>query len=157
MKIKIILACAAVSAMTCALPSQPTLGPFSAAKVLAQATDADADKGMIGSWHHATNGDRWVFSADGTYVFTGGAAKRRAGTFLHSGTWSVSNYHPSHSDAPSTATLRLRTTERVSMQNGRRRTVSGTRLLDVPLLTTEAEGQVIINRVSYWLNGVVND
>lgn len=158
MKIKILLA----ATLACALPILPTLGPLALPSALADANNTldaldanDAlDAAMIGEWKHASNGDSFEFRQDGTYEFTAGKPKEPTGTVSHSGTWSVSNYRPSRNDNPSMGTLNLRTTRRIILQGGKYRDVRTTRRLSVPIATTEAEGQVIINRVSYWQKGV---
>lgn len=152
MKIKILLA----ATLACALPVLPALGPLASGSAVADESDA-LDAGMVGEWKHASNHDAFEFRANGTYEFSAGKPKEPTGLISHSGTWSVSNYRPSRSDNPSTGTLHLRTTRRIALQGGKWRDVRTTRRLSVPLATTEAEGQLIINRVSYWKDGVVND
>ena len=152
MKIKILL----VATLSCALPVLPISGPLAPSSVLAS-SDSDlvapyAD--LAGVYWNLSNGDRWNLGADGAYTFTGGAAKRRAGTISHSGTYSLSDTQRPGNDDPTKSTLTLRTTRRVVLQNGRRRTVRGTRFLKVPFFTTEADGHININGIHYWLNGV---
>lgn len=156
MKIKILLA----ATLAYALPVLPTLGPLAPPSALASPDSnlARLDAELAGDWRHASNGDGFEFLADGTYVFHSGKAKKRAGSVSHWGTWTVSDYGtPSEDSLRAAATLHLRTTNRVLIKNGRRRMEPFKRLLSVPVVFTEADGQVIINRISYWKDGIVNN
>ena len=152
MKIKILLA----ATLAAALPVLPTLRPLAPSSALASPDSnlARLDAELADEWLHASNGDRFEFLTNGTYVFTSGPAKKRAGSVSHRGTWSVSDYStPSEDSLRAAATLHLRTTNRVVSKNGRRRTEPFKRLLSVPVAFTEADGHVIINNIAYWKKG----
>ena len=151
MKLKWIAAALLSAPLLAPLPVLTTAhaqeeGPAAQLKSFAQ--------GMVGAWSR-DNLDRYTFKEDGTYVFTKGNTKNPAGLMSHSGTWKVTDYlRPANDGIESKATLHLHTNFRVIYKNGEYQDIKTPRDYQATVMFTEADGQIVINRNSYWAPGV---
>ncbi len=104
---------------------------------------------MTASWSR-DNLDRYTFKADGTYLFTKGNTKNSAGLMSHAGTWKVTNYsRPADDSIDSRATLHLHTDFRVIYKAGKYQDITTPRDYTATVMFTEADNQILINRISY--------
>ena len=144
-----------------AMLSAPLLIPTQLVSIARAQEDTQAtrlknfSKTMANEWHHAQNGDVYQFKSDGSYVFKAGAAKQKQGLVSHSGTWKVSDwFKPADDSVDSQAVLHLSILSRMTYKKGKYSRLDNRRNFSVPVLFTEADGQIIINGLSYWLKGV---
>lgn len=136
----------------------PTDSMFGVARFsTANAQNADAEglralrRSLADTWLHRSNGDRYVFRSNGTYTFSAGRAKRRAGNVSHSGTWRLSNYSGQAPEGiAATVTLGLRATRRTVLEGRRRKTLRANNRFTFPVEVTEADGVIAIGNDSFY-------
>lgn len=90
----------------------------------ARADEADMIASVSGLWRNSA-GDAYRFQRNGTYTFSAGAAKRRAGNISHSGTWRLTG-NGMHFDG-----FRLRSTRRTVLEGRRRRVLRSARVFNL--------------------------
>lgn len=109
---------------------------------------------LVGNWRHPSNGDRYQFHSNGTYIFTSGPAKARTGHLSHSGFWKI--VQPTQKESGGSlegpVALILRSKTRVVLER-KRRILRSNRTFRI-LVDSAADGEENSMRSDYYIDGV---
>ena len=110
---------------------------------------------LVGNWRHPSNGDRYRFNSNGSYVFTSGPAKARGGNLSHSGFWKI--VQPTEKESGGSfhgpVALILRSRSRVVRESRRRRVVRSHRTFRI-LVDSAASEEENSLQSDYYIGGV---